>query len=363
MSNQKNQFTRRKFLSSAAMLGAASFAPAFIKDARAAESLKVGTYGGYFEESFVKYIYPEFTKETGIEIQSVPEPTGSTWLIQLKNAAKAGVAPADVSMMAGVPRLRGAAQKLWAPLDESKLPNLKYLADDFVGRYDDGSIYGVAAVSWYITLCQNTDELPQAVTSWADMWDPKYEDQIGLLALSDNSYLLEITAKTFFDGPKTLQTEEGISKVIAKLSELGSNVRLWYKDEGSFQQALQDGEIPLGQYYHDVTGLAAADGFPVISTFPKEGGVVDSGYWLVSKASKKLEQAHIFIDYICRPSTQAVLSRNVGTAPVVGREHTDLTDEEFSAVSSDIPPIIPQYDIYMKRGEWISERWNEMISG
>ena len=266
-------------------------------------------------------------------------------------------------MMAGVPRLRGAAQKLWAPLDESKLPNLKYLPDDFVGRYDDGSIYGVAGVSWYITLCQNTDELPQPVTSWADMWDPKYEDQIGLLALSDNSYLLEITAKTFFDGPKTLQTEEGISKVIAKLSELGSNVRLWYKDEGSFQQALQDGEIPLGQYYHDVTGLAAADGFPVMSTFPKEGGVVDSGYWLVSKASKKLEQAHIFIDYICRPSVQSVLSRNVGTAPVVRREHTDLTDEEFSAVSSDIPPIIPQYDIYMKRGEWISERWNEMISG
>ena len=350
MSKKETNLPRRKFISNTAMLGAAVFAPPFIKSARAADSLKVGTYGGYFEESFVKYIYPEFTKETGIEIESIPEPTGSTWLIQLKNAAKAGVAPADVSMMAGVPRLRGAAQKLWAPLDENKLSNLKYLSEDFIGRYDDGSIYGVAAVSWYITLCQNTDVLPEVITSWADMWDPKYDDQLGLLALADNSYLLEITATTFFDGPETLQTQEGIAKVIAKLSELGSNVRLWYKDEGSFQQALQDGEIPIGQYYHDVTGLAAADGFPVISTFPKEGGVVDSGYWLVSKASKMQEQAHVFIDYICRPTTQASLSRNVGTAPVVGREHTDLTDEEFGAVSSDIPPIIPQYDIYMKRG-------------
>ena len=131
MPRQKNCFTRRKFLSSAAMLGAAAFAPPFIKNARAAETLKVGTYGGYFEESFVNYIYPEFTKETGIEIQSVPEPTGSTWLIQLINAAKAGIAPADVSMMAGVPRLRGAAQKFWAPIDEKKLTNLKYLSDDF----------------------------------------------------------------------------------------------------------------------------------------------------------------------------------------------------------------------------------------
>ena len=362
MSKKETSLPRRKFISNTAILGAAVFAPPFIKSVRAADSLKVGTYGGYFEESFVKYIFPEFTKETGIEIESIPEPTGSTWLIQLKNAAKAGVAPADVSMMAGVPRLRGAAQKLWAPLDENKLSNLKYLSEDFIGRYDDGSIYGVAGVSWYITLCQNTDVLPEVVTSWADMWDPKYEDQLGLLALAENSYLLEITATTFFDGPETLQTQEGITKVSAKLSELGSNVRLWYKDEGSFQQALQDGEIPIGQYYHDVTGLAAADGFPVISTFPKEGGVVDSGYWLVSTASKMQEQAHVFIDYICRPTTQALLSRNVGTAPVVRRESTDLTDEEFGAVSSDIPPIIPQYEIYMKRGEWISESWNEMIS-
>jgi putative spermidine/putrescine transport system substrate-binding protein len=58
MSKQNNGFTRRKFLSGAAMVGAASFAPAFIKDARAADTLKVGTYGGYFEESFVKYNYP-----------------------------------------------------------------------------------------------------------------------------------------------------------------------------------------------------------------------------------------------------------------------------------------------------------------
>ena len=362
MSKKETSLPRRKFISNTAILSAAVFAPPFIKSAKAADALKVGTYGGYFEESFVKYIFPEFTKETGIEVESIPEPTGSTWIIQLKNAAKAGIAAADVSMMAGVPRLRGVAQKLWAPLDENKLSNLKYLSEDFIGRYDDGSIYGVAGVSWYITLCQNTDVLPEVVTSWADMWDPKYDDQLGLLALAENSYLLEITATTFFDGPETLQTQEGIAKVIAKLAELGSNVRLWYKDEGSFQQALQDGEIPIGQYYHDVTGLAAADGFPVISTFPKEGGVVDSGYWLVSTASKMQEQAHVFIDYICRPTTQALLSRNVGTAPVVGRESTDLTDEEFGAVSSDIPPIIPQYEIYMKRGEWISESWNEMIS-
>ena len=62
-------------------------------------SLKVGVYGGYFKKSFDENIFPEFTKATGIAVESVAEPTGEAWLVQLEQAAKAGQAPADVSMM------------------------------------------------------------------------------------------------------------------------------------------------------------------------------------------------------------------------------------------------------------------------
>ena len=78
-------------------------------------------------------------------------------------------------------------------------------------------------------------------------------------------------------------------------------MRLWYRDEAQFEQALKSGEIPMGQYYHDVTGLAASQGNPVRSTFPKEGGVSDSGCWAVSRASGKLEEALVFIDYMSQP--------------------------------------------------------------
>jgi putative spermidine/putrescine transport system substrate-binding protein len=47
---------------------------------RAAGTLKVGTYGGYFKDSFDEHIYPAFTEETGIEIESIAEPTGEAWL-------------------------------------------------------------------------------------------------------------------------------------------------------------------------------------------------------------------------------------------------------------------------------------------
>ena len=152
-------------------------------------------------------------------------------------------------------------------------------------------------------------------------------------------------------------------KVLEKLSEVKPNVRLWYRDEGQFQQALASGEIPMEQYYHDVTGLAAADGQPVRSTFPQEGAVLDSGSWVVSNASDVIEASQVFIDYMAQPAIQAKLSRFVGTAPTVPRDMTDLTDEEFAAVSSDIQPILPRYDLYVDRADWVNQKWSEMVTG
>ncbi|OHV84918.1 PotD/PotF family extracellular solute-binding protein [Rhizobium sp. LCM 4573] len=327
------------------------------------KSLKVGVYGGFFKDSFDKNIFADFTKATGIAVESVAEPTGEAWLVQLEQAARAGAAPADVSMMSQVAILKGQANDLWAPLDAAKLPNSKNLIDRFINKYPDGRIAGIGAVSWYITLVTNTDVYKEAPTSWAALWDPANADKLGLLALVSNSFLLEVTAKTHLGGTNALDTDEGIIKALEKLAEVKPNVRLWYRDEAQFEQALKSGEIPMGQYYHDVTGLAAADGFPVRSTFPKEGGILDSGSWAVSRASKKTEEAHAFIDYMCQPAIQATLSRKVGTSPTVKRDLLDLTDKEFAAVSSDIEPIIPRYDLYQTKSDFLNQKWTEMIAG
>ncbi|MCP4627285.1 MAG: extracellular solute-binding protein [bacterium] len=331
--------------------------------AQAEGSLRVGVYGGYFKDSFDKHIFPEFTKATGIKVESIAEPTGEAWVQQLDQAARAGKAPADVSMMALGAMLRGQKRNLWAELDLKKIPNHKFLLPNFVHRYPDGRVDGIGAVSWYITLVSNTDVFKTAPASWADMWQADKKNKLGLLALASNSYLMDITAKTFFGGNQILNSKDGITKVLKKIAELKPNVKLWYRDEGQFQQALQSGEIPMGQYYHDVAGLAAADGHPVRSTFPKEGGVLDSGCWAVSRASKKITEAHVFINYMSQPSVQANMSLKVGTAPTVKREAIGLTDAEFSSVSSDITPIIPRYDVYTgELSDWVDQKWTEMVT-
>ncbi len=326
-----------------------------------AQALKVAVYGGYFQDSFDAHIFPLFTEETGIEVESIGAPTGMAWLVQLETAARANQAPADVSMMSQGPLQRGMTSELWVALDESRLPNLQYVRPALVNRNPAGELVGVGAVSWYVTLVRNTDVYPDEPTSWAELWGD-HANSLGLLALPENSFLLEITAATFFGGTEILDTEEGILEVVEKLTELQPNVQLWYRDEGQFQQALQSGEIPMGQYYHDVTGIAADDGFPVHSTFPSEGGVLDSGSWAIARASSMVDEAHVFIDWFSQPRVQDLVARMIGTAPTVEREFLDLSDEEFAAVSDAGDPIVPRYDMYLERGDWLNQVWSERVT-
>ncbi|MFT6559079.1 ABC transporter substrate-binding protein [Sneathiella sp.] len=357
----KGGISRRALLGATAAGAATLSMPAILRaDER---SLKVGVYGGYFKKSFDKHIFPEFTKATGIAVTSVAEPTGEAWLVQLEQAARAKRAPADVSMMSQVAMLKGQSRDLWTALDLNKIPNSSNLLDSAINKYEDGRVSGVGAVAWYINLVSNTKVIPNEPTSWAEMWDPSHKDQLGLLALVSNSFLLEVTAKTFLGGTNVLDTEEGILKALDKLAELKDNVRLWYRDEAQFEQGLKTGEIPMGQYYHDVTGLAIADGHPVRSTFPKEGGILDSGSWALSRASDKTEEAHIFMDFMSQPSVQGLMSLKVGTAPTVKRSLLTLTDEEFASVSSEIDPIIPRYDMYQSKSDWLNQKWTELIVG
>jgi len=343
------------------LLIVAAAALALAAGSAAAQTLKVAVYGGYFQDSFDAHIFPRFSDETGIAVESIAAPTGAAWLVQLETAGRAGQAPADVSMISQTSLLRGMTSDLWVALDESRLPNLQYVRPALVSRDADGDLVGVGAVSWYVTLVTNTDVYPDAPTSWAEMWGD-HRNSLGLLALPENSFLLEITAATFFGGTDILDTEEGILRVIDKLTELQPNVQLWYRDEGQFQQALQSGEIPMGQYYHDVTGIAAAEGFPVHSTFPAEGGVLDSGSWAVTRASSMVDEAHVFIDWFSQPEIQDLVARMIGTAPTVEREFLSLSDEEFAAVSDESTPIVPRYDMYLERGDWLNQVWAERVT-
>jgi len=324
-------------------------------------SLKIGSYGGYFENSFKEFVYPAFTEATGITVESVTQPNSTDWLVTMQQATAAGSVPADLSLYARDTLIKASRiGGLLKPLDLTAMPATSNLDDYFVFETEEGAL-GVGAMSWFSAMVINPNAV-DAPASWAEFWDSSiYEASLGL-SRNYNSQLLDIIAATFFDGEATFATEEGILALIEKAAELKPNVALWWSAESQMEQSMKNGDVIGGQYYLDVANLMAADGFPIKPIFPKEGNPQDYGSWCLSSLSDKGDEAAEFINFSSDPATQAIMSRKIGTAPLVAKSKTDLTDEEFAFVSGT-PSIKPAYEAYLDKETFIKESWDKMLAG
>jgi putative spermidine/putrescine transport system substrate-binding protein len=327
------------------------------------DRLKVSTYGGFFEENFSK-MYPAFTKKTGVEVESISEPTSEVWVNQLDQSVRAGTPPpADVSMLSGVGLQRAVNGGILATYDPSNITQADNIAEGYLRLGEDGLVTGIGAVSWYITIVSNTDRVAESPDTWTAFWDPKWRDELALLKNAANSYLIEICATCYFDGYDILGTQDGVVEVLTKLQEVKPNVKLWFRDEATAQQQYNTGEVSLGQFYHDITTYAASQGEPLRSVFPTEGAILDSGFWAITKTTQNLDACVAFIDYMCQPEIQAELARTLGTTPTAKKETMDLTDEEYEAVGGPGPEaaLRPKYEMYDEWEDFIDQKWTEMI--
>lgn len=344
-----------------AAAGAAALSMPFVRPSSAQTVLKVSNFGGFFEETFAKAVYPAFTKETGIEIQSIPQSGSQQFLIQMAQAKQAGSAPMDVCIGGQADILRGRAQGLWQSFDKAKLPNLGNIIPAYV--YEDANgLDGVGAMAWYITLVANPEDFPTLPDSWTELWKPS-DPRWGLHGGS-SSVLLEITAATYFGGTGILDTEAGIDQVIAKIAELKPMTKLWWTDEGSMQTAYQNGEIVGGMYFHDVSQIMKSEGTPIASIFPKEGAVLGFNAWaLPAGATANLDAAHQFVNWACTPECQELIARNVYATPMIPRSLMNLTDEEFAKVGGPGTPIVVASAAKVAHADYISQQFIKMITG
>jgi putative spermidine/putrescine transport system substrate-binding protein len=332
----------------------------------AGSKIKVGTYGGFFEENFRK-IYPKFTEEFDVEVESVSQPTSEVWVVQLQQAISAGGAPpADVSMLSGVGLQRAINGDILATYQTSDIPTSENLAEGYIKTDEEGNVTGVGGLSWYITMVSNTDRVKESPDTWTAFWDPEWKNELALLRNAANSFLIEITAASFFDGYDILDTQDGVLEVLHKLQEVKPNVKLWFRDEAQAQPAYNEGEVSLGQFYHDITLFAASEaggGAPLRSVFPTEGAILDSGFWSVSKTTENVGACVAFVDWMCRPEIQQELALTLGTIPSTKRETLTMSDADYEVVAGPGPEIAlrPKYEIYDKWEDWIDQNWTELI--
>lgn len=147
------------------------------------QKITVAWYGGNWGDAFRTCVADPYTKATGVTV--VPEVGTSTTTLaklqQQKNAPTIDVAWMD----GGISELAQQAGVL-DTLDPAAIPNLKNVIDQGVYRHGNAA-YAVSTGYYSLGITYNTKEVPQAPTSWKDLWKPEYAGAVAVPSPANSS--------------------------------------------------------------------------------------------------------------------------------------------------------------------------------
>lgn len=253
------------------------------------ESLVVVNWSGYGSD--LDWATKEFQEKTGAEVVH-RYISSETELLELLRSGKGDI---DVAL----PNFQfiGPAMddKLIQPLDEAKLENfdevVPVLAEEEAFRRD-GDLYGVPWVWGYSSVFYDTEEIKEAPSTVADLWDPKYK---GKVALVDDATLNVLLAALYLgEDPNNPDLE----KVEKALLDLKANSGLITTATEEVAKALSSDTVDIGIFHSSNVAQIAADGIPVELTLPKEGAVGWGDTWTIAADTQKEDLAYEWINFV-----------------------------------------------------------------
>ena len=299
---------------------------------RGGERLNVYNWSDYVAPDTV----PAFEREFGVRIrygtyESAPEllakviSGNSGWDVVFPSAEFVGP-------MAGL--------NLFEPLDHSRLPHLDSLHAQFRAPKWDPEL------KWTVPYMHGTTGIVYqkslGVTSWGDLWDDRLRGKITML--DDPPEVFAACLKKLGDSVNSADPEQlhGAAREAAAQKRL---LRAYLNAE--VRDQLIAGDVAAAQAWAVTAGQAmAAAPERLAYAFPAEGFARYADTVAILRESRRVEQAHRFIDFLLRPEIAAKIVQATQTATA------------NAAALELLPPevrenrvLYPAADI-LARGEW-----------
>jgi spermidine/putrescine transport system permease protein len=287
-------------------------------------------------------VFEKFTEETGIKVNVSTYSSNEDMLAKVK-ASNEGlydiVVPSDymVKMM--------ISEGLLAEIDKDNIPNISNIGSQYLGQsFDPDNAYSVPYMGGVATLCVNTSKVDEEITSYSQIFDPKYENSI--VMLDDFRAVTGVVAKSM--GYSMNETDSAtLDKIGEKLMELKNNVKAL--DSDSPKSLMISGETSIGFMWNAEIALSIAENPDIEIVFPDEGCYLFLDNLCVLKGAKNQENAEKFIDFVLNPEISKSISEefpylNPNTAAV-----ELLGDDYINNPASNIPE-----DVFAN-GEYIQD--------
>ncbi|MCC6471297.1 MAG: polyamine ABC transporter substrate-binding protein [Alphaproteobacteria bacterium] len=327
-------------------IGAAALALSLLTGVAEAQSKKevyVYNWSDYIDFKILE----DFTKETGIQV--IYDTYDSNDLLETK--LMAGKTGYDVVVPTSNFLAREIKAGVIAPLDKSKLPNLKNLDPAIMQRmaaYDPGNAHGVVYMWGTSGIGYNAkkvaERMPNApVDSLALLFDPavaaKFKD-CGIMVLDAADELIPAALRYLGLNPDA-KDAESIARAEAALLKVRPYIRKFHSSQ--YIEDLANGAICIAfGFSGDIVQARqrakdAKKGVEIVYSVPKEGALMWFDNLAIPKDAPNKDNAHAFINYMLRPEVIARAS-NAVFYPNANKDADRFVDKEVKADKGVYPP-------------------------
>ncbi|MFT4232422.1 MAG: ABC transporter substrate-binding protein, partial [Leucobacter sp.] len=276
---------------------------------------------GYVEDGSndpdVDWVTP-FVEQTGCEVNAKTFGTSD----EAFNLMKTG--DYDVVSASGDASLRLVASGAVSPVNTELLENYDGIYD-FLKNRDwntvDGQSYGVPHGYGANLLQYNTEEFPEAPTSWDVVFD-KADEHAGKISAYDSPiyiadaavYLMAHQPELGIENPYALDQDQ-FDAAVDLLKEQRPNIGEYWSDYLKLVQAFQSGDTVASTSWQVIQGVLESEGAPVAAVLPEEGSTGWSDTWMIASNAKNSNCAYAWLDYIASPEANAMATGYFGEAP------------------------------------------------
>jgi len=319
------------------------------------KTLYVAAYGGSFEQTMRKEVFPPFEKAHGVNIEYV---AGNSTDNLAKLQAQKGNQQIDVVLLDDGPMYQAVTLGFCAPLAKATIYDDLY----DVAKIPSGKaiIVGVNATGIMYNKKVFDENKWAAPSSWADIKDPKFKKKLVIPPLNNTYGLhaLVIWAKLHGGSEKNIDPGFKYFK-----EEVDPNVLVYEPSPGNMTELFQSGQAIIAVWGSGRAKALADTGFPAEFVYPKEGAIALGVAACPVAGGQNKPEAQAFVQFLLTPEIQVVLATGAGLGPV--NKKATLPVEKQAGIPYGLEQInrltVIDWDtVNEKREEW-NKRWNREI--
>lgn len=294
-----------------------------------------------------------FEEETGIQVIYDEFETNESMYSKIS----AGAALYDLVCPSDYMISKMITEDLLQPINWENIPNRIHIGEDYWEMskgFDEGGQYALPYCWGTVGILYNTTMVSEPIDEWADLWDPKYTDEVLMQDSVRDAFMVAL--KKAGNSCNSLTVEQ-LELAKQELITQKPIVQAYVVDQ--VRDKMIGGEAAIGVIYSGEAIYTQRENPDLEYVIPKEGSNVWIDSWVIPKNAHNVENAEKFLDFLCRPNI-AFLNFDYITYSTPNTAARELIEDEEIRNSQIAFPNLADYDleVYKYLGEEVERTYN-----